>query len=48
MKQTKITKKVREAILSKTKNHDFGKDGFCKCKMHRTDWRPNDLCRLKM
>lgn len=42
---TKISKAVRAAILSKDKNHEFGKDGFCLlCPMHRTDWRQNDLC----
>ena len=42
----KLPKAVREAILAKDKNHVFGRDGFClNChNMHRTDFRPNDLC----
>jgi hypothetical protein len=40
------TAKIRQAILDKDKNHEFGSDGFCiHChRMHRTDWRKNDLC----
>lgn len=44
----KITQEVREAILSKVKNHDYGRDGFCACGVHRTDWKQNDLCKKKM
>lgn len=43
---TEMDPKVRADILSKDKNHVWGKDGFCiYChKEHRTDMRPNDLC----
>ena len=48
LKEETLYKETRENILSKDKNHDFGKDGFCsKCRTHRTDWRKNDLCKSK-
>jgi hypothetical protein len=42
----KISTATKEAILSKTKNHVWGPDGFCiHChRTHRTDWMKNNLC----
>ena len=47
LKEEKLDKGTHENILSKDKNHDFGKDGFCKCGKHRTDFSKNNLCKLK-
>lgn len=46
----KISEETRRLILSREFNHEWDSQGFCVfCNdMHRTDWRPNDLCRNKI
>jgi hypothetical protein len=44
------TPETKTLILSKRANHEWKSDGFCKdcINVHRTDFRPNDLCSAKI
>ena len=46
IREEKLAPHIRAAILSKKKNHNWGKDGFCTygCRTHQTDMKPNNLC----